>query len=260
MPYSRATLFEACTFLGQFLETHGEFEDMLLRWELDGFIPELTGSIADRLRKFFILLRDNPQMQSDGRLIWELMVEEAARRTYSGNPQAERFIRALSRDGYSIDENHELRSDLPPVADLPQADDEVHVLLMKHNLVTTLGHLDQAVDSHARGNWAAANGQLRTFCESLFDEIALLVDPVNSPTTATGETRRQLLANLPVPFLSRALGEWSNDGKNFVNGLFKRLHPQGNHPGLSDEEDCTFRLHIVLIVARLFLRRLDGRI
>jgi hypothetical protein len=71
MPYSRATLFEACTFLGQLLETHGEFDDMLLRWELDGSIPELTGAISDRLRKFFILLRDNPEMEFDGRLVWE---------------------------------------------------------------------------------------------------------------------------------------------------------------------------------------------
>ena len=39
------------------------------------------------------------------------------------------------------------------------------------------------------------------------------------------------------------------------NGLFNRLHPEGNHPGLSDEDDSTFRLHIVIIVARLLLRR-----
>ncbi|SRR5229473_1223751 len=260
MPYSRATLFEACTFLGQFLETHGEFDDILLRWELDGFIPELTGTVPDRLRKFFTVLRDNPDIQFDGRLIRDLIIEEAARHVYPGNRVAERFARALARDGYSIDEHREVRSDLPPIARLPAADDEVHFLLNKHHLVTTLGHLDQSMDSHARGNWAAANGQLRTFCESLFDEIALLVDPTNAPATMTGEMRRQLLANLAVPFLSRALGEWSDDGKNFVNGLFKRLHPQGSHPGLSDEEDCTFRLYIILVVARLFLRRLDGRI
>ena len=60
------------------------------------------------------------------------------------------------------------------------------------------------------------------------------------------------------PFISRELNEWSDDGKNFVNGTFKRVHPQGSHPGLSDEEDCTFRLHLVLLVARLFLRRLNS--
>jgi len=253
-------VFEACTFLGQMFEYHGDLDDLLLRWELDGFIGELRGTVRDRLRSFFIVLRDNPELEFDGRLVRELIVEQAARHASLGYRSSETFIRSLARDGYSIDENREIRRDLPAVADLPAADDEVHTLLRKYNLATPLGHFDQAVDAHARGDWAAANGQLRTFCESLFDEIALLLDQANAPTTMAGETRRQLLANLAVPFLSRSLGEWSDDGKNFVNGLFKRLHPQGNHPGLSDEEDCTFRLHIVLIVARLFLRRLDERI
>jgi len=56
--------------------------------------------------------------------------------------------------------------------------------------------------------------------------------------------------------------EWENDrGKPaFVLGLWARLHPQGSHPGLSEEDDCTFRLQVTLITARLFLRRLDQRI
>jgi hypothetical protein len=62
---------------------------------------------------------------------------------------------------------------------------------------------------------------------------------------------------LSPPFLSRDLNEWSDDGKNFINGVFKRLHPQGSHPGLSDEEDYTFRLHLVLLIPRLLLRRLN---
>ena len=38
-----------------------------------------------------------------------------------------------------------------------------------------------------------------------------------------------------------------------------RSHPSGSHPGLSDEDDCTFRLHLVLLVSRLLLQRLRGR-
>ncbi|MBI3463554.1 MAG: hypothetical protein HY000_10925 [Planctomycetes bacterium] len=40
--------------------------------------------------------------------------------------------------------------------------------------------------------------------------------------------------------------------KNFINGVFNRLHPQGSHPGLLDEEDCTFWVHLVLLVVRFF--------
>ncbi|TIT17485.1 MAG: hypothetical protein E5W70_32070 [Mesorhizobium sp.] len=52
----------------------------------------------------------------------------------------------------------------------------------------------------------------------------------------------------------------ANEGKNFINGLMKRLHPQGAHPGLSDEDDSTFRLHIVLLSARLLLTRYDAMV
>jgi hypothetical protein len=118
--------------------------------------------------------------------------------------------------------------------------------------------LDQAIQSHSLGNWAAANSQVRSFLESLFDETAYRLDPNAPHGQNQGEARRQLLANITPPFLSRDLNEWSDDGKNFVNGVFKRLHPQGAHPGLSGDEDCTFRLHLVLLLARLFLRRLDA--
>jgi hypothetical protein len=37
-------------------------------------------------------------------------------------------------------------------------------------------------------------------------------------------------------------------------------HPQGAHPGLSDEEDCTFRLHVVLLTGRLLLTRFDAQV
>lgn len=37
MPFPRAVIFEACNFLGSALGYHGEFEDLLLRWELDQF-------------------------------------------------------------------------------------------------------------------------------------------------------------------------------------------------------------------------------
>jgi hypothetical protein len=41
-----------------------------------------------------------------------------------------------------------------------------------------------------------------------------------------------------------------------MQAFFRRLHPAGSHPGLSDEDDSTFRLHLVLLVARNLLRRI----
>jgi hypothetical protein len=257
MPYPRTVVLEACLLLGNNLNYHGTFEDMVLRWELDQLADAAGLAITARCRNLFRYLRDNPEARSDGRLISDLAVEEAVRYTTPDNVPDQPFVRALERAGYLI-ENRQLRRTLPQAIDLPAADDEVHALLARYNFATPLGHLDQAVKAHGRGDWAAANGQIRSCLESLLDEIAYLIVPTAPHGPHQGEARREALATRQPPFLSTDLNEWGNQGKNLVNGAFKRLHPQGAHPGLSDEEDSTFRLHLVLLLARLFLRRLDA--
>ncbi len=78
-------------------------------------------------------------------------------------------------------------------------------------------------------------------------------------STSSSQARRAHLANIDPPFLERNLNEWRDNGGGFINGLWMRLHSQGPHPGLSDEADSTFRLHVVLITARLLLVRFDAR-
>ena len=70
----------------------------------------------------------------------------------------------------------------------------------------------------------------------------------------TSENRRTLLAE--KGFLSSSRNEMTTDGKSFVSGLFKMLHSDGSHPGLSNEDHSTFRLHLVLVTSRTVLRRL----
>ena len=191
----------------------------------------------------------------------EAVVREGVKLMRDNPPDAQAvFGRALARDGYVVmlsEENGRqawLRTALPEEVQLPQTDDEVHQLLKHFGFATPLGHLDQAIEAHTRGDWAACNSQLRTFLESLYDEIAYRVKPAEAPQLASSENRRRLLAD--IGFLSMARKELSEDGKNYVNGLFKMLHTEGSHPGLSDEDHSTFRLHIVLVTARTFLRRL----
>ena len=171
------------------------------------------------------------------------------------------FAAGLKRDGFILVEDEDqrmfqLHRMLPEVADLPNASNEVHMHLERSGFIVPLGHLNQAINAHSRGEWASANGQMRTFLEGLLDEVAERLAPEKASVTKTGHHRRTLLANLDSPFLSRTLNEWGDGQKaGLNNGLFNRLHPEGSHPGLSDEEDSTFRLHIVTIVARLLLRR-----
>jgi hypothetical protein len=140
---------------------------------------------------------------------------------------------------------------------LPAAQNELDRLLAKHSFVVPAGHLKQAIDAHADGHWASANSQIRTFLEGLFDEIALRLDP-KAASVGSGNSRRTLLAAKGI--FSRSLNEWDDDGRNFISGLFRRLSPEGSHPGLSSEEDSTFRLHIALLTARLFLSRFDSQV
>ena len=170
--------------------------------------------------------------------------------------------RALKRDGFVVSDR-ELRGALPESLNLPEADDEVHVLLKKFQFTTALGHLDQAITNHADGHWAAANSQLRSAMESVLDDVAEKLAPDPSLLPPHGHARRVWLATgLGPPFLFPDLNEWDDKsrGTGFLEGFYRRLHPAGSHPGLSDEDDCTFRLHIVLLVARLLLRRLESRI
>jgi len=93
----------------------------------------------------------------------------------------------------------------------------------------------------------------------LFDEIAKrIVD--DAPLPSSSHNRREALAKADPPFFMALLNEWEIGSKGgFVQGFWRRLHPDGSHPGLSDEEDSTFRLHLVVLVAHHFLKRFNER-
>ena len=259
--FSRVTLVAA----SEFLECHSQarFNQMVVRLELEQEIPtDINMSVQKKcaeLAKIVTRCPEIPLETFEGRIpLGEAVVREAvaiARRESRWEPQA-RFERALARDGYSLTWTAEggavLRPALPVELEA-KTDDEVHHLLTAHGFATARGHLDQALNAHVRGDWAAANAQLRTFTESLVDEIANSLRP-NEAQGLTPENQRALLGR--IGFFSKERKEWTGDGKNYVNGLCKMLHTEGSHSGLSDMEHSTFRLHLVMLTARTFLRRL----
>jgi len=68
--------------------------------------------------------------------------------------------------------------------------------------------------------------------------------------------RRQELAN--AGFFRAQYNEFTGNGTEFVEGFWKRLHPEGSHPALSEEPDATFRLHLVLVVIHYYAERFDS--
>lgn len=264
-PFTRPTVVAAVELLGAIL-TQAKFDQLIVRLMLESNIQH--GKDLSVLAKCASLARHVTQHSAQIIDTWygsvtlaEAVVREAVAITHSRSDRVEqhRLIRGLALDGYVVEWKDErqaplLRAALPGDIDLPQADDEVHHLLKQFGFNVPLGHLDQAIDAHTRGDWAAANSQIRSFLEGLLDAIALHIDP-QAAALPTSENRRQWLAD--KGFLSKSRNELTSDGKNFVNGLFKMLHTDGSHPGLSDEDHCTFRLHLGLITGRTLLRRLD---
>ena len=151
-----------------------------------------------------------------------------------------------------------LPSDVPDL-DLREAESEVTLLLNRHCFTVARGHLAQAVSAFGRGEWSSANGELRNFYESYLNEIAAGLGYTGS---SDSRAKREYLGSLQPPFLLTDYNEWNpnNQKPQYVQGLMSRMHPHGGHPGLSEEEDATFRLQISLVSARLFLRRYDQRV
>ena len=262
--FSRVTLVSATEFLER--HTQAAFNQMVVRLELEQEIPANTGMSVQKkcteLAKIVTRHPKTPLETLDGRTsLGEAVVREAVAIVMQGSrwePQA-RFEQALAQDGYSLTWNADRGAVLRPALPIElgaETDDEVHQLLAAHGFATSCGHLDQALNAHVRGDWAAANAQLRTFMEGLLDCIACTLEP-DDAKGLTSENRRALLGR--IGFFSAELKEWTGDGKNYVNGLFKMLHTEGSHTGLSDVEHSTFRVHLVLVTARTFLRRLHYR-
>lgn len=262
-PFTRATLLAAVELYER--HTRASFDQLLLRLALEG--EDISGSVkamCGQVGRLVMERSSNIVMTVDGAVtLGEAVVREAIKLLNSRFESTEQtaLLRGLSRDGYVIPTDSDgnftnLRIALPEEVDLPATDNEVNELLRHFGFTTPRGHLHQAIEAHTRGDWAAANSQIRTFLESLFDEIAINVRPLDAQQLPPGHNRRQMLAKSDVSFFILDRNEWTHDGKNYIEGLFKMLHTDGSHPGLSDEDHCTFRLHIVLVTARTFLRRI----
>lgn len=180
--FGRRTILAATDLMADW--GHTAIDRFMLEHALEDIVR--GNSRADRANSLGRHLIRNPDaLNEDGENLADAVVTElvryAAGRSAGGYPEQfnidefrRRFAalhRGLERDGFSV-ETGELRRALPEALDLPRADDEVHAALDQSGFTVSKGHLDQGIAAHARGDWAAANAQLRAFIESLLDSIA----------------------------------------------------------------------------------------
>ncbi len=166
---------------------------------------------------------------------------------------------SLKRDGYVVI-GRTIKKLLPQEIEEAKIESELMSKLDNWGFTQSKGHLNQAILNHSQGNWASANSQFRSFIESLLLEISNHFTPANEAITFS-QAVKLLTKSVNPPFFSLTLNEIpkDNDSDSFVFGLWARLHPDGSHPGLSDEDDCSFRYHITIVFANYLLRRLGDR-
>jgi hypothetical protein len=263
--FSRNTIIELIRAFN--FRTHASLQQVALQFGLEEALG--GGGIEMKDTNLMEYLIHNPELKGPqgSNLVLELtefLFEQkcGGGQSYHETPEKTfpTLVNALKRDGYAVD-SLKLQSVLPESVPVAQQEDEVTHLLKKHGFTTAVGHLEQAIAAHTRGDWAAANGQLRSFVEELFDRIAHELSGGSTAALTTSHARREWLANCSPAFFETSLNEWEVGGKGgFVQGFWKRLQPAGSHPGLSDEADCTFRLHLIIIIAGHYLRRFDQRL
>lgn len=278
--FNRMTVVAAAEVISAF-NSHGDMAVLEVEWGVSGrYSVSGKSSRVAGLAKIAVE-EDMEVMTLVGRVSLARAVIERAIRAPVGAKNSEswlKLIAGLRFDGFEIVETStevpsewpwqashtatkvELRRMLPadiPEADFREAESEVAMLLDRHGFSVARGHLRQAVSAFSRGEWSSANGELRNFHEGYLNEIA---DRLGYVGADNSKARRDFLgAGLTPPFLLADYNEWDAQKTQYVQALMNRLHPHGGHPGLSEEEDATFRLQIALVTARLLLRRFDRR-
>ncbi|KLN62178.1 hypothetical protein WH96_01190 [Kiloniella spongiae] len=276
--FSLMTITAACNLLGAF-SSHSELESYEIEWDIDGRCR--TNSIQARVNDLARIIRDeDPIVLTEGGRVKlskvVLLKTINCPERYRSGAAWLKLVAGLEFDGFYISENfvspeeqwwhrevqYELRRMYPndiPELDFREAETEIFSILNAENFATSLGHLRQAINCFSRGEWAAANSQLRSFFEGYLKEVAHTLGSGNN--LQNNQCYNYLGREVNPPFLFESLGEWkqSPNSPQFISGLMSRMHSEGSHPGLSDKDDCTFRLHITLITARLLLRRFSER-
>lgn len=281
--FNRMTIVAATEVIAYF-KTHNDMELLEVQWDISGRCSSSSRSGRSAALARIAIEEDIKVLTEKGetdlaRAIVELAADAPPR--WHDTPEWKKFLAGLRFDGFEIklprkvslfdmDSDHVpfedqsiglvrmLPSDIPGL-DFREAQNEVEELLQRHGFSVPSGHLKRALQAFQLGNWSSSNGELRNVCEGYLSEIAAKLGYTGGGDAKS--EREYLGANVTPPFLLEYYNEWhaNNQKPQYVQGLMSRMHPHGAHPGLSEEEDATFRLQITLITARLFLRRFDQR-
>ena len=283
--FNRMTVVAAAEII-EGMKTQAAFTSLALQWGVDDICG--SGSVQAKANAMAqVAINENPKvhtlngLQALERAMIELAISADQNVRNSKHDAWLRLVAGLRFDGFEVVEKQvpdpigreslfggdhlvtvpELTRMLPadvPELDFRDAESEIVQLLDRHGFGVAKGHWSQALSAFQRGEWSSANGELRNFYESYLNEMAIGLGYTGS---GDSKAKRDFLGGLQPQFLLSDYNGWhsNNQKPQYVQGLMSRMHPHGGHPGLSEEEDATFRLQISLVTARLFLRRYSQR-
>ena len=238
MPFTRRTLARLVEAIAdQF--GHARISNLFFEYSVDAHDPG-TGSKATRsLQLIRAIEAGRAEIPADEALV-ELANRSLANEYARQNHTA--LLASLAVDGYEWG-GDSLVSAMPvPAQPAPQVS-ALEMELDGHRLVVAATHYRQAIDNFVDGNFEAANGQLRSFLEALFQGVGVS----NGAQANVGVSAAVLHL--------RRLGLLDDAECQFLRAFWAGVQDNGPHAGLSNEEEARFRLHAATAVARYILRK-----
>ena len=234
--FSRKTLIELIKALN--FQTYDQVERFGLEFNIEDAI---TGRwIKERETSIVKYLVLNPEAVGPNGSNLAIEIIEYALKNHRGFESfAEShsdLAHSLEKDGYELTSSG-IKTKLPTEFPVVEQENQLISLLDKFGFSTAKGHYEQAIAAHSRGEWASANAQLRTFVQEFFDRTQDIVCP---KSYFSSNDRKIALAK--AGFFLQKYNEYLFNGTGFVEGFWKPLHPEGSHPGLSEQSasSCYF--------------------
>jgi len=220
--FSKKTILEIVKALN--FQTHDEVVRFSLEFDLEDvisgtYLKEKGTSIAKHL------ISSPEALGPNGSALPIEIIEYVIKHHYGLESLTESYpdlAHSLDRDGFELTDTG-LRRKLPAELPVVEQGDQLISLLEKFEFGTARGHYEQAIAAHARGEWASANAQLRSFVEDVFNKTQAIVCPERQYSSSN--ERKIALAH--AGFFISEYNEFLFNGTGFVEGFWKRLHPGG---------------------------------
>lgn len=276
--FSKQLILKAVDFMPS--KTHNELEREIIALDLNTKGIDLSGSIENKKNAILGYLLANPNARDNhGDSILLIMMDKVVNKMLINvrldldefNEETlefksdSKFYRYLRLDGYDIDfEKMRVKENISKYTNTSEKDDYIVNFLNQYHFETSLGHYEQAKSSYLNGNYAALNGQLRSFVEAIFQDMAKHIkikepnnNNINSISSVDPQQAMCIFAKCESPIIERNLNEYDDNGTGFIQAFWKRLHPEGSHAGLPDFEEAIYRFQLVVLNIELLLKRFE---